>query len=127
LGYSKKGWTNHIIGVEYAKIFEKQTHTLARGRTRALYIDGHDSHIAHGFLDYCRRHKIRVASYVPHGTHVYQGLDVMCFSPLKLEYGKLRDKSLRETGETVNKENFLKIYGEAHLNVLKPKLIQTAF
>jgi len=31
LGYSKKGWTNRIIGLEYAKHFEKQTRAIAKG------------------------------------------------------------------------------------------------
>ncbi|KDR81059.1 hypothetical protein GALMADRAFT_33231, partial [Galerina marginata CBS 339.88] len=56
-----------------------------------------------------------------------QGLDVVVFGPLKTEYGKSRDNLLRETGEAISKENFLKVYGEAHLKVLKPELIQTAF
>jgi hypothetical protein len=80
-----------------------------------------------GFLEYCRHHKIKVPCYPAHGTHVFQGLDVVVFSPLKSEYGKQRDALLRETGEAVSKENFLKVYGEAHLAALKPDLIRTAF
>lgn len=66
-------------------------------------------------------------SYPSHGTHVYQTLDVGIFSPLKFEYGKQRDAHLRETGEAVTKENFLKIYGGAHLKVLTPEIIKAAF
>ena len=58
---------------------------------------------------------------------MYQGLDVVVFGPLKADYGNSRDELLRETGEAISKENFLKIYGEAHLRVLKPDLIRTAF
>ncbi|KIL56474.1 hypothetical protein M378DRAFT_1034675 [Amanita muscaria Koide BX008] len=113
LGYSKKGWTNRIIGLE--------------GRTRALYVDGHDSHVTREFIEHCRTNKILVPSYPAHSTHVYQSLDVGIFGPLKQEYGKRRDQHLRETGEAITKENFLKIYGEAHLKVLTPDLIQAAF
>lgn len=46
---------------------------------------------------------------------------------MKQEYGKERDKLLRETGQAVNKENFLSVYGRAHLRVLQPDLIKAAF
>ncbi|KDR85855.1 hypothetical protein GALMADRAFT_36967, partial [Galerina marginata CBS 339.88] len=127
LGYSKKGWTDNEIGIHYAHHFELHTREQANGRTRVLYVDGHKSHVTRGFLEHCRKHKIKVPCYPPHGTHVYQGLDVVVFSPLKLEYAKRRDKLLRETGEAISKENFLKIYGEAHLTALKPDLIKMAF
>jgi hypothetical protein len=68
-----------------------------------------------------------VPGYPPHRTHVYQCLDVVCFAPLKLVFGKKRDKHLRETGEAITPENFLKVYGEAHLKVLTPNLIKIAF
>lgn len=116
-----------MIGLEYAKFFEKQTRAATKGRTRVLYVDGHDSHVTYEFIKFCREHKIRVPSYPSHGTHVYQTLDVGIFSPLKLEYGKRRDAHLRETGEAVTKENFLKIYGGAHLKVLTPEIIKAAF
>ena len=59
--------------------------------------------------------------------HVYQLLDVVVFAPLKREYGRLRDEHLRQTGEAITKENFLKVYGQAHLNMLTPELIKTGF
>ncbi|PPQ75808.1 hypothetical protein CVT26_001458 [Gymnopilus dilepis] len=127
LGYSQKGWTDNVIGIEYARHFEQQTKALARGRTRALYVDGHRSHVTRGFLTHCRDHKIKVACYPAHGTHIWQGLDVVIFSPVKLEYGRRRDNFYRETHQPITKENFLKIYGETHLAVLKPELIRKAF
>ena len=127
IGYSKKGWTNHVIGVAYAKDFHEQMKDIAQGRARALYVNSHDSHLTYEFLTYCKSKNIHVPAYPPHGTHVYQLLDVCLFGPLKLEYGRLRDEHYRNTGEAVTKENFLKVYGEAHLNTLKPELIKKAF
>jgi hypothetical protein len=100
---------------------------VAKGRTRALYVDGHDSHITREFIEHCHNHKILVPSYPAHATHVYQSLNVGIFGPLKMEYGQRRDMHLRETGEAITKENFLKIYGEAHLKVLVPDLIKATF
>jgi len=127
LGYSQKGWTDNTIGIEYIKAFNKQTRTLAKGRYCVLYVDGHKSHITHGFLLYCWENKIHVPCYAAYGTHVYQGLDVVVFRLLKTEFGKRRDHLLRETGKAVSKENFLQVYREAHLKVLTPELIRTAF
>ena len=52
LGYSKKGWTDGEIGVEWIKIFEKETRAKANGRDRLLLVDGHNSHYTQGFLEY---------------------------------------------------------------------------
>ncbi|KAE9388255.1 hypothetical protein BT96DRAFT_742561, partial [Gymnopus androsaceus JB14] len=60
--------------------------------------DSHASHVSRAFLQYCREHRIHVPCYVAHGTHIYQGLDVVCFSPLKTAFGQERDKHMRETG-----------------------------
>ncbi|KAJ3518540.1 hypothetical protein NMY22_g13623 [Coprinellus aureogranulatus] len=125
LGYSKKGWTDNVIALEWLKDFDKQTRDIAAGRTRVLYIDG--SHITFEFVQYARQNNIKVPKYIPHGTHVYQGLDVVCFSPVKLDFAQRRDALLRETGEHINKENFLSIYGATHLHVLTPALIKEAF
>ena len=84
-------------------------------------------HLTHGFLDSGRKNKIKVPCYIAHGTHVYQGLDVVVFSPLKHAYGKEHDRHLRETGEAVTKLNFLKVYGAAHLKTITPDLVKTAF
>jgi len=127
LGYSQKGWTDNEIGIEYAKHFESQTHAAAKGRHRVLYVDGHGSHVTRGFLQFCKDHKIHVLCYPAHTTHIYQGLDVVIFSPMKQDFGKRHDKLLYEKGEAISKENFLEVYGETHLSVLQPELIKTAF
>ncbi|KAJ2920001.1 hypothetical protein MD484_g405, partial [Candolleomyces efflorescens] len=127
LAFSKKGWTDDELGVEYIKNFDLQTAEIARGRQRALYVDGHRSHLTYPLLTYARDHKITIPCYPPHTTHGLQGLDVVCFSPVKNDFGKRRDDLLRETGDCISKQNFLKIYGETHLGVLTPSLIKDAF
>jgi len=127
LGYSQKGWTDNEIGIEYAKHFESQTRATAKGRWRVLYVDGHGSHVTRGFLQFCKNNKIHILCYPAHTTHIYQGLDVVIFSPMKQEFGRRRDKLFYEKGEAISKENFLQVYGETHLAVLTPELIKTAF
>jgi hypothetical protein len=86
LGYSKKGWTDGEIGIEWIKDFNVQTKENANGQVQLLLVDGHNLHYTHGFLEYARLAKIHILCYPAHGTHVYQGLDVVVFAVLKLDW-----------------------------------------
>lgn len=127
IGYSKKGWTNGEIGVEWIKDFDKNTKDKANGRYRLLLVDGHNSHYTRAFLMYARLHQIIVLCYPSHTTHLLQGLDVVIFAILKHWLSYERDQWERETGESVSKSNFLQIYGRAHFRALTPENIKTAF
>jgi hypothetical protein len=127
LGYSKKGWTDGEIGVEWIKDFGKQTAAKADSEYRLLLVDGHNSHYIHGFLAYARTHKILVLCYPSHTTHVYQGLDVVVFSVLKQCWSNARNEYERTTGQSINKKNFLTVYGPAHKKALISEVILTAF
>jgi hypothetical protein len=127
LGYSKKGWTDSEIGVEYIKDFHEQMKEKAEGQTRLLLVDGHNSHYSLGFLDFACAHCIHILCYPAHGTHVYQGLDVVIFGPLKLYWTQEKDAWLRKTGQKVDKTNFLQIYGAAHIRALTPTNIKATF
>ncbi|KDQ18848.1 hypothetical protein BOTBODRAFT_94742, partial [Botryobasidium botryosum FD-172 SS1] len=127
LGYSKKGWTNGEIGMEWIKGFDTFTKAKAAGRYRLLLVDGHNSHYMRGFLEYARTHKILVLCYPSHATHIYQGLDVVVFAALKRALREERDKFERATGQNFGKGNFLAIYGAAHLRTLSPSIIKSAF
>ena len=69
---------------DWLKIFDKQTSEKANGKYRLLLVDGHTSHYSYKFLKYMWDHKIIVLYYPSHMTHIYQGLDVVIFSVLKL-------------------------------------------
>lgn len=120
-----KGWTNGQISHLWIKDFDKQT-ARTDGKWRLLLVDGHNSHYTRSFLEYARDHKIAVLCYPSHATHVYQGLDVVVFAPLKRAIRKQRDAHLRE-GESMDKSNFLTIYGKAHLQAITSALITEAF
>lgn len=127
LGYSKKGWTDGEIGVEHIKDFHEQMKAKAEGHTRLLLVDGHNSHYTLSFLLFACKHWIHVLCYPSHATHVYQGLDVVIFGPLKLFWTQEKDKWLRGKRTKVDKTNFLRIYGAAHVHALTPENIKAAF
>ena len=81
----------------------------------------------HAFLEHARAHHIIVLCYPAYGTHIYQGLDIHIFGPLKQYWSNEQDEHERKTEETVSKHNFLKIYGAAHIHALTQETIHSAF
>jgi hypothetical protein len=127
LGYSKKGWVDGEINVEFIKDFHEQTKRDAAGKTRLLVVDGHISHFTKPFLNFAQKHRIQVLCYPTHATHIYQGLDVVVFGPLKLYWSVEKKRYEQEKRQPVTKENFLVIYGAAHICAFTPETIKAAF
>jgi hypothetical protein len=126
LSYSKKGYIDGEISVEWLKDWDAYTQAKAAGRRRLLLVDGHASHYTLAFLRYARAHNIEVVGYPSHSTHVYQGLDVVIFGRFKTVWSEVRDRYERE-GTVVSKSNFLAVYAEAHLKTLTEANIKAAF
>ena len=109
------------------KIFEEQTHVKANRLYWLLIVDGHNSHYTVTFLLLSRLHQVIVLCYLAHGTHIYQGLDVVIFAILKLLLSKKHDKLLRDTGTAINKSKFLSVITNVYVQALTPGNIKTAF
>ena len=109
------------------KIFEQVTRGKANGEYRLLIIDGHNSHYTIAFLLLAHLHMIIVLCYTAHGTHIYQGLDVVVFAVLKHYLSQEWDKLLRNNGKAIDKSNFLKIISKAYIVALTPETIKIAF
>ncbi|EGO28277.1 hypothetical protein SERLADRAFT_346452, partial [Serpula lacrymans var. lacrymans S7.9] len=90
-------------------------------------VDGHNSHYTKEFLDYTREHNIHVLCYPAHATHIYQGLDVVVFSPLKNYWTEVRNTLKSSTCQKITKKNFITIYEIAPLKALTPETICSAF
>ncbi|KIK20325.1 hypothetical protein PISMIDRAFT_106027 [Pisolithus microcarpus 441] len=127
VAYSNKGWTDGTIGWLWIKDFDQKTHNKANGHACLLLVDGHNSHYTKEFLDYAKEHNIHVLCYPAHTTHIYQGLDVVIFSPLKKCWSEEQDQFKSSTGQRITKQTFISIYGKAHQKVLTPDLVHTAF
>ncbi|KAF8239052.1 hypothetical protein L208DRAFT_1152642, partial [Tricholoma matsutake] len=127
IGHLKKGWTDGEIGIEWIKDFDQQTRWKAKGQAWVLLLDGHNSHYTRGFLEFARAVWIHILCYAAHGTHVYQGLDVVIFATLKLYWTQEKDRWEREKWEKISKTNFLAIYGAVHKWALTPANVKMAF
>jgi DDE superfamily endonuclease len=109
------------------KLFEQATRAKANSKYRLLIVDGHNSHYTVAFLLLARLHMIIVICYAAHGTHIYQGLDVVVFAVLKHYLGVEWDALLCTTGKAIDKGNFLEILSKAYIIALTLELIKTAF
>ncbi|KIO00325.1 hypothetical protein M404DRAFT_16389 [Pisolithus tinctorius Marx 270] len=120
VAHSPKGWTDGAIGRLWIEDFDNKTSCL-------LLVDGHNSHYTKEFLNYARECNIHVLCYPTHATHIYQGLDVIVFSPLKNYWTEAHDNFESSTHQKITKNNFITIYKRACLKALTPETIHSAF
>lgn len=103
---SENGWTDNQIGLDWLRDFDNETCAKANGRTRALLVDGHGSHLTPEVLRYAMDHNIEVLGYPPHCTHALQGLDVACFARLKDAWKDVIQTFEEKNHREVEKRNF---------------------
>ncbi|KIY50642.1 hypothetical protein FISHEDRAFT_6368, partial [Fistulina hepatica ATCC 64428] len=65
--------------------------------------------------------------YPFYSTHIYQGLDIAVFGPLKCKWSQVRNDYERQTGRAVSKSNFLEVYAQVHVAVFTEEIIKSAF
>jgi len=127
LAYQRKGWTNHELGVEWIKDFDRKSKEKARGRPRLLLVDGHSSHYTYEFLRYAKDNNITVVCYPAHSTHIYQGLDVACFGSMKRCWQEECFLWEESSGGALTKESFLEVFAKAYTRAFTPETIKSAF
>jgi hypothetical protein len=122
---SPNGWTNDKLGLAWLEqVFDKHTKKKAsNGREwRLLLVDGHGSHINMNFLDWCEKHRILVAVYLPHTTHRLQPLDVSLFAPMATFYSQSLEQFTQATSSIsgLGKRDFFKLFWPAYINAFTP-------
>ena len=127
IGRSKKGWITGEISAEWIKQFDELTCKKVPGQPRLLLVDGHCSHYTYEFLNYARAHDIHVLCYPSHATHVFQGLDVICFALLKRFFEEEYRKFESQGHGVVKKEHFLSVYSKAHVRAFTVDVVKSAF
>ncbi|KIM76312.1 hypothetical protein PILCRDRAFT_77983, partial [Piloderma croceum F 1598] len=126
--HSPNGWTDSELGYEWlVKDFDAQTKDKAGGRTHVLLMDGHCSHYSLDLLKYAQKNNIVILRYLPHCTHVLQGLDVVCFAKMKTKFHKeihtFEDSHIRGVG----KGDFAGVFRWAYLCAFTPETVKAAF
>ena len=115
---SENGWTTNEIGLDWLKHFDQSTKRRTKGVHRLLILDGHESHHSIDFEDFCKANNIIPLCMPPHSSHFLQPLDVGCFSPLKVSYGKQIEQMMRMQITHNTKEDFFDAFVEAfHVSI----------
>lgn len=78
----------------------------AGGNKRLLIIDGHTSHVAWEFFDFCLEHDIIPLCLPAYSTHLLQPLDVGLFGPLQGNYSRLLDDFIERENCGIHKGTF---------------------
>jgi hypothetical protein len=127
IGLSDNGWTDNEIGLEWLKkCFEPETR--CGDEYRLLILDGHASHISTKAIKFCVASKIIPLCLPPHTTHLLQPLDVGIFAALATAYkAGVRERSKFIVSYSIDKIDFLEIYGSAREKAITPLNIEKAW
>jgi polyhydroxyalkanoate synthesis regulator phasin len=103
---TQNGWTDNETGLEWIKHFNQHTKARSEGGYRLLILDGHESHHSADFKVYCEENNIITLCMPPHSSHLLQPLDVGCFGPLKIAYGREIEHLIRCSITYISKPDF---------------------
>lgn len=113
------------------KNFEKATRPDPESdeadESRLLLVDNYGAHLSIRLLDYAIARCIEMIGYVPHSTHVLQGLDVTCFGTFQMLYGNAQRTYERETGLGLTKESFLQLVKDPFERAFSSASVRAAF
>ncbi len=114
IAVSENGWTTDEHGLAWIRHFNKHTEGHTVGGYRLLILDGHGSHSSAEFDRHCKDNKIITLCMPPHSSHLLQPLDVGCFSPLKVAYGRQAERLIRNHVNHITKLEFLPCFIAAY-------------
>jgi hypothetical protein len=124
---TQNGWTDNETGLEWLKHFNQHTKDRSIGRYRLLILDGHESHHSVDFEKYCEENDIITLCMPPHSSHLLQPLDVGCFGPLKIAYGRAIERLIRCSITHVSKTEFFPAFYAAHEAAMTRSNIEGGF
>jgi hypothetical protein len=128
INISSNGWTTREIGEHWLKEhFIPYIKDRRTGQYSLLVLNGHDSHLTPQFDDIYRQNDVIPICMPANSSHLYQPLDVACFSPLKRAYSDLIKRLIQRGYHHIDKVDFLDVYPEAHAQAFKKMNIQSAF
>lgn len=128
VGVSDNGWTTNELGLHWVKnVFNHFTKDHTTGAYRLLILDGHGSHTAVDFHDYCYQNNIITLCMPAHSSHYLQPLDVSCFATLKRIYGQQVLDQMRLGINFIEKDDFLELYQAARPLAFTCSSIQNGF
>lgn len=85
------------MGLGYLKHHFKPNYKSAKAGSnyQLIIFDGHESHVLHGFLQYCIDNCIIAFCLPPHSTNLLQLLNVGVFGPYRSYYAQVIEREFR--------------------------------
>ena len=108
------GWSDNETGMDWIRHFDQHTAARTKGAFRMLVVDGHESHQTVDFQAFCKEKNIIPVSLPPHSSHLTQPLDVGCFSPLKVAYGREIETFIKSSVTHITKVEFFLAFQAAY-------------
>jgi hypothetical protein len=127
IAVSENSWTTNEISLRWLELFEKHTKDRVLGTRRLLILDGHGSHVAPEFDQYCQEHSIIVLCMPPHSSHLLQPFNAGCFSVLKRLYGRLVQEKMCLGVNHIDKQEFLLLHQRERAEAMHEKNIKSGF
>jgi hypothetical protein len=127
ISVTDNGWTTNERGLDWIRHFEQYTKPRTIGGYRLLILDGHESHHSAEFELFSKENNIITLSMPPHSSHLLQPLDIGCFGPLKIAYGKQIEGLMRAHITHITKEDFFPAFYVAHQSAITEQNIQGGF
>ena len=128
-GASEKGWTTHVLTLEWLQRFHEATFGISGYSKRVLILDGHSSHVNLDFLQLAIDYNILIVVLPPHSTHRLQPLDVSVFNPLANYYSQNIDNYLVESRgySRMTKRLFWSLFWPAWQKAVRYETISSGF
>lgn len=108
IGVSEKGWTSDDLTIYWLKeVFDPNTRRRTVGTHRLIILNGPGSHVTPEFDKFCAANSIVVLQMPPRSSNLLQPLDVGCFAPLKIIYGRKVQEQMLAGIHHIDKQDFL--------------------
>jgi len=128
VGVSDNDWTTNKLGLHWVQtVFNHFTKDSTTEPYRLLILDGHGSHTAIDFHNYCYQNNIITLCMSAHSSHYLQPLDVSCFATLKRAYKQQVLDQMRIDINFIEKDDFLEFYQTARPLAFTCSSIQNGF
>jgi hypothetical protein len=124
---SENGWTSNLIRYKWIQHFDRHTNARTVRTYRLLILNRHKSHLSAQFQHYYTERKIITLCIPLHLSHILQPLDVSCFAPLKLSYGKQIEAFVQNRLNHIIKLEFLSAFKEAFKAAFTEQNIKSGF
>lgn len=127
IGCTTSGYTNDELNLDWIKHFVYWSSRQQKHKYRALFIDGHKTHMTEEFLGVYSMNDVLPLVFPPHLTHIMQPLDVKVFQPWKSYYKEAVNTAFVRGCDTVDKVDFLNMLHPVRMKALKHTTIIRGF